>query len=110
MAGMVFISHHHAHRAEAEELCSLLERGGVRCWMAPRDIRPGRDWAGAIVEAIDGSSVLLVLESPEAAVSGHMMREISIAAGAGRRIVRLVLPGCRGGRTAAVPGNRGGPA
>jgi formylglycine-generating enzyme required for sulfatase activity len=93
LAARIFISHHGSRHLEAEQLCAFLETRGHPCWMAPRDIRPGRDWAGAILDGIDGSSVMLVLESREAFLSGHVDREVSYAVSRGKPIVRVKLPG-----------------
>ena len=49
----VFISYSHQDKAAADAACSALESAGVRCWIAPRDVAPGADWAGAIVSAIE---------------------------------------------------------
>ena len=41
----VFLSYSSHDQRVADAVCSALEGRGVRCWMAPRDIRPGADWA-----------------------------------------------------------------
>ena len=55
MAHDVFISHSHADKPAADAACAALEAKGIRCWIAPRDINPGQDWAASIVEAIRGA-------------------------------------------------------
>ena len=47
MAHDVFLSHSHADKVYADAICHRLEAGGIRCWVAPRDIRPSEDWAEA---------------------------------------------------------------
>ena len=53
MSHDVFISHAAADKAIADAITQTLEDGGVQCWIAPRDIRPGDTWGGSIVKAID---------------------------------------------------------
>jgi TIR domain len=51
MAHDVFISYSTQDKPAADALCAILEKNGVRCWIAPRDIMPGSDWGGSIVGA-----------------------------------------------------------
>ena len=50
----VFISHSTKDKAAADAVCAALEANGVRCWVAPRDIKPGENWATAILRGIAG--------------------------------------------------------
>jgi hypothetical protein len=52
MAHDVFISHSTEDKAVADAVCAILEKNGVRCWIAPRDILPGADWSASIVDGI----------------------------------------------------------
>jgi hypothetical protein len=79
MAHDVFISYASEDRATALEVCTALERRSIRCWMAPRDIRPGADWSGSIVAAIKASRALLLVFSKHANTSKHIAREIDRA-------------------------------
>jgi hypothetical protein len=63
MAHDVFISHSTEDKPVADAVCATLEKNGVRCWFAPRDILPGADWSGSIVNAIQKSRVLLLVFS-----------------------------------------------
>lgn len=81
MAHEVFISHATADKEAAEAICRALERDGIRCWIAPRDIRPGREWGEAILEAVKASRVLLLVFSKRSNNSVHVKREVSCAVG-----------------------------
>jgi hypothetical protein len=48
----VFISYSQKDRAQAESVCEKLEAANVRCWIAPRNINPGSDWAESIIGAL----------------------------------------------------------
>ena len=40
-AARVFISYASQDKAVAEAVCQALEKAGVACWIAPRDVVPG---------------------------------------------------------------------
>src|SRR6516164_9307871 len=44
-----FISYSSKDKTAADAACAVLERTGVRCWIAPRDIRPGVEYGAAII-------------------------------------------------------------
>ena len=46
--GRVFISHSADHLAVASEVCAAIEKRGIACWIAPRDIRAGDDFLESI--------------------------------------------------------------
>jgi hypothetical protein len=43
-----FISYATADKTVADAACAVLEAAGIRCWVAPRDISPGREYAAEI--------------------------------------------------------------
>ncbi len=75
----VFISYASSDRAVADSVCAALERAGVRCWIAPRDVTPGEFYSEAIVHAIDSTTVVVLVLSQNAAVSQHVLREVERA-------------------------------
>ena len=40
---------------------AMLERKGLRCWMAPRDITAGMNWGEAIIDAIGEADAMVLL-------------------------------------------------
>src|SRR5262249_65809 len=66
-------------RTAAEQVVRSLEQAGVRCWIALRDIQPGRTWAESIVEAITGSRIMVVVFSASADKSQQVVREMEQA-------------------------------
>jgi hypothetical protein len=89
MAHDVFISHSTEDKTAADAVCAILEKNGVRCWIAPRDIMPGADWGESIVNGIRTSRVLLLVFSTNANKSRQIKREVEIAADGGVTIVPL---------------------
>jgi hypothetical protein len=79
MAYGVFISHAKEDEKHAEAACDALESGGLRCWIAPRDIDPGKSWSAEIIKGIESSRVMLVIFSAHANESTHIKREVGQA-------------------------------
>lgn len=57
----------------------MLEQAGHKCFLAPRDIPSGREYAEEIVNGIDSSSAVVLLLSEAANSSPHVLREIERA-------------------------------
>ncbi len=85
----VFISYASQDVAVADALVAALERNGLKCWIAPRDVTPGLQYADEIVGAINDAKVLVLVLSQHAIASPHVGREIERAASKGRRIIAL---------------------
>ncbi|MBC7575564.1 MAG: toll/interleukin-1 receptor domain-containing protein [Herminiimonas sp.] len=79
MSASVFISYSNLDRMVAEALCSALEASGTRCWIAPRDISPSREWAEEIIDGINGAQVMLLVFSSRSNGSPQVRREIERA-------------------------------
>jgi hypothetical protein len=76
MAHDVFISYSTKDKPIADAVCATLESNGIRCWIAPRDIQPGADWSEAIVTAIDGAKLFILIFSSHANESPQVKREL----------------------------------
>ena len=63
----------------ANTVVAALERQGLKCWIAPRDVTPGTHYASAIVHAIDAAKVMVLILSQNAAASPHVLREVERA-------------------------------
>ena len=75
----VFISYASQDAAVADAVVAALERTGIKCWIAPRDVVPGEFYAGAIVHAIDATRAMVLVLSGNAAGSPHVLREVERA-------------------------------
>jgi hypothetical protein len=76
MAHDVFICHSSKDRTIANAICSTLEQNHIRCWIAPRDVLPGSDYGGAIIEAISSTRITVLVFSSNSNDSPHVRREI----------------------------------
>ena len=86
-AGAVFISYASQDSVVAQALCTDLERHGVACWIAPRDVRPGDFYADSIVQAINACTVLVLVLSQNSIDSAHVLREVERASAKKRPII-----------------------
>ena len=50
----------------ADAVCAKLEERGIRCWIAPRDILPGADYAASIISGIDSAKIMVLIFSSHA--------------------------------------------
>jgi TIR domain len=87
MAFDAFISYANRDKAAADAACAVLERAGVRCWIAPRDVRPGEEYGDAIIEAIGQCRVMVLIFSSSANDSRQVHREIERAVSKGVAII-----------------------
>ena len=86
-----FISYSSRDAAAAVEFCDLLESRGLSCWVAPRNIIPGREYADEIMRGMAGSASVVLLVSSNSNVSKHVMREVEQAIKLGKPIFPILL-------------------
>jgi hypothetical protein len=98
MAHDVFISYSTKDKPVADAVCAKLEANGLRCWIAPRDILPGMDWGGSIIEAIESASVMVLVLSASADASPQILREVERAVNKSLRIVPLRIEDIKPGK------------
>ena len=91
MAHDVFISYSHKDKSVADAICARLEGDGVRCWYAPRDIAPGSDWAGSIIDAIASAKMMVLIFTDFSNASSQVLREVGNAVSNGLTIIPFKL-------------------
>lgn len=79
MAHEVFISYSSKDKHVADAICSFLESSKIRCWIAPRDITPGKEWGEEIINAISESKIMVLIFSESANASQQVLREVERA-------------------------------
>jgi flagellar basal body-associated protein FliL len=85
----VFISHSAQDKKVSETICAALEQSGIRCWIAPRDVRAGKSFPGEITRAIQQTKVMLLIFSRHSNTSEQVLREVQLAVDSHVPIVRL---------------------
>ena len=85
----VFISYASSDAAVASALVENLERHGIACWIAPRDVDAGALYADAIVRAIGGGRGFVLVQSKNSIDSSHVGKEVERASSKRRPIFAL---------------------
>lgn len=95
MAHDVFISHSAQDKVVADAVCAALETAAVRCWIAPRDVQPGRSFAGEITRAIGQSKAMVLIFSANSNNSQQVLREVQLAVSSHLHIIQLRIEDVR---------------
>jgi len=75
----LFITHSSHDATTAIKIRDYLESNGIQCWMAPRDIPIGEEWAKGILNGINTASGMLLVFSSNSNDSSQVRREIERA-------------------------------
>jgi tetratricopeptide (TPR) repeat protein len=87
----VFISYSSRNQREAEILVEGLCARDISCWMAPRSIPSGANWADEIESAVRAAKIMVSVVSPEFNESTHTRKEMILAADQGLEIVPILI-------------------
>lgn len=74
-----FISYSTKNKEVAFQIVEELEKRGLKCYIAPRDITPGKDYACEIIDAIKSQDMVTLIFTKESNISGYVLREINSA-------------------------------
>ena len=85
----VIISYASQDAGIANTLVENLEKHGIGCWIAPRDVTPGLQYADEIAAVINDATVLVLVLSEHTVASPHVGREVERAASKRRGIIVL---------------------
>jgi len=83
----VFISYSSKDKAVAETALAKLEANGIKCWIAPRDILAGTEYARAIIGAIRECPLMVFIFSTISNNSQFVMRELDCAVDESMKII-----------------------
>lgn len=75
----VFVSYSSKDKSITDAIIATLEQNQIRCWYAPRDIKPSDDWGKAIARAIDESKIFLIVFSSYSNQSQRVLDELNLA-------------------------------
>ncbi len=75
-----FISHASKNQPLAAAVVAELGGNGIRCWMAPRDIRPGKpNYGRAIIDGLSSCQAVVLLLTDASNRSQNVMKEVERA-------------------------------
>lgn len=91
-----FISYAQADQKIAYEIAESLEAHGLKCWIAPRDLRPAREYGDEIIRGITRSRCCILVLSKSANASKFVRKEVERAVSKDRPLLTVriedVLP------------------
>lgn len=85
----LFISYATANKDVANYVVEKLEARRVRCFIAPRDITSGAEYAKEIVNAISNAKAVLLVFSEQSDQSSFVLREINSAVSRNKMVIPL---------------------
>jgi tetratricopeptide (TPR) repeat protein len=74
-----FISHAKADEKKADAIAKALESKGLKCWIAPRDVKPGRSYGDEIIRGIESTRSFVLVLSKSSNDSAFVAREVERA-------------------------------
>ena len=74
-----FISYAKADAKKAEAIAKALESKGFKCWIAPRDVKPGAAYGDEIIRGIESARSFVLVLSKASNDSGFVAREVERA-------------------------------
>jgi len=87
----IFISYGSEDRHIAMQVCEALEGTGISCWIAPRNVVAGLPYAESIVDAIDAAELMVLLLTPAAGGSRHVLNEVDRAVSSGMALLPVSI-------------------
>ena len=90
----IFISYSSVDFPQADTVRSVLEKNGLSCWMAPRDIPGGSNYTKEIPIAIRNCKVFVLILSQRAQSSHWVLKELDSAVNCGKVILPFMLEDC----------------
>lgn len=90
----IFISYSSNDLPQAETVRNVLEKNGLSCWMAPRDIPGGSNYTKEIPIAIRNCKIFVLILSKSAQNSHWVLKELDSAVNCGKVILPFMLEDC----------------
>lgn len=90
----VFISYSHKDSNIREDVVNKLESAGISCWYAPRDIRPGREWADTITKALQDCRMVVLIFTENSNTSAQVLREVGLSVDFKKEIIPFKCDDC----------------
>ncbi len=87
----VFISYSSKDKIIADTLCHILEEHNISCWIAPRDVKPGKPYAREIIIGIKNSRIMVLVYTKNTNSSQHVSNEIAQAFNEEKTIIPFLI-------------------
>lgn len=75
----IFISYSTKDKQTADAICHVLEQNGLKCWIAPRNIASGKNYAQEIMDGLKAAKIVVLVFSKNSQESEFVNNEIDAA-------------------------------
>ena len=79
MAHDIFISYSTKDKQTADAICHVLEQNNLKCWIAPRNIASGKNYAQEIMDGLKSAKIVVLVFSKDSQESPFVNNEIDAA-------------------------------
>lgn len=87
----VFISYSSKDEAIAYAVCKCIESNNIKCWIAPRDVIPGKKYPLEIINGIRKCSLFLLIYTSDVNTSEHVANEIELSFNEKKTIIPFLV-------------------
>jgi hypothetical protein len=84
-----FVSHAKTDAKTAQDIAAALESRGVACWIAPRDVEPGRNFGDEIIRGIEACPAFILVLSSASNGSDFVAKELATAVGKKKTVIPI---------------------
>lgn len=91
MAHDIFISYSTKNKQTADAICHVLEQNNLKCWIAPRNIQSGKDYAAEIMDGLRAAKIVVLVFSKDSQASEYVNNEIDTAFSENKPIISFKI-------------------
>ncbi|WP_407393554.1 toll/interleukin-1 receptor domain-containing protein [Methanobrevibacter sp.] len=91
MAHDIFISYSTKDKYTADAICHVLEQNNLKCWIAPRNIASGKNYAQEIMNGLKAAKVVVLVFSKNSQESAFVNNEIDAAFSNNKSIISFKI-------------------
>ena len=91
MAHDIFISYSTKDKNTADAICHVLEQNNLKCWIAPRNIASGKNYAQEIMDGLKAAKIVVLVFSKNSQESPFVNNEIDAAFSNNKSIISFKI-------------------
>ena len=89
----VFINYSTKDQPMPDEICETLENNGIKCWIAPRDFKQGKDINSETVRAVKNTKMMILIFSNSSKRGKYVQNDLKIAHNREKPIISFNIDG-----------------
>ena len=92
MAHDIFISYSTKDKQTADAICHVLEQNNLKCWIAPRNIASGKNYAQEIMNGLKTAKIVVLVFSKDSQESPFIILSIKPAQASSNKSITYSNP------------------